>query len=91
MIREHPTPAADDEALLRSFEPVLCFNLGEQFYPMDVDRYLARARLCAQRPGHEAETLVARGRNCSPARAKSSTARGSRTPTPSAPRWAAWA
>lgn len=51
----------DDLALLRRFEPILCFNTGEQFYPMDADRYLAGARLCAQRPDKEAEVLVPRG------------------------------
>jgi hypothetical protein len=50
--------SADDLALLRRFEPVLCFNLGEQFYPMDVDRFLAGARLWMQRPGMEAEEVV---------------------------------
>src|SRR5215469_1624836 len=54
--------SADDLALLRRFEPVLCFNLGEQFFPMDADRYLAGARLCLQRPGKEPEVLVPHGR-----------------------------
>jgi hypothetical protein len=48
-------------ALLRRFEPILRFNRGEQFYPMDVDRYLAAARLCVRRPGAEPEELVPRG------------------------------
>lgn len=52
---------AGDLALLRRFEPILCFNTGEQFYPMDVDRYLAGARLCVQRPGKGPEELVPRG------------------------------
>ncbi len=50
-----------DLALLRRFEPILCFNIGEQFYPMDVDRYLASARLCLRRPNGVVETLVPRG------------------------------
>jgi hypothetical protein len=54
--------SADDLALLRRFEPILCFNLGEQFFPMDADRYLTGARLCLQRPGKEPEVLVPRGR-----------------------------
>lgn len=52
---------ASDLLLLRRFEPVLCFNMGEQFFPMDADRYLASASLCTQRPGKEAEVLVPRG------------------------------
>src|SRR5258708_16318934 len=51
---------AEDLAVLRRFEPVLCFNLGEQFYPMDVDRFLAGARLWIQRPGTEAEEIIPR-------------------------------
>lgn len=53
--------SADDLALLRRFEPILCFNVGEQFFPMDADRFLAGARLCVQRPGKEPEELVPRG------------------------------
>jgi hypothetical protein len=51
----------DDLALLRRFEPVLCFNRGEQFYPMDVDRYLAVAGLSIKRPQEAPQVLVARG------------------------------
>ncbi len=53
--------SADDLALLRRFEPILCFNVGEQFFPMDADRFLAGSRLCAQQPGKEPEELVPRG------------------------------
>ncbi|MGZ3681843.1 MAG: hypothetical protein ACXVDI_25050, partial [Ktedonobacterales bacterium] len=53
---------AEDLALLRRFEPVLCFNLGEQFYPMDVDRFVADASLYVQRPDAEAEEIVPRGK-----------------------------
>ncbi len=53
--------SAEDLALLRRFEPVLCFNRGEQFYPMDADRFLDAAGLCAQRPDTPPETLVPRG------------------------------
>lgn len=52
---------ADDLALLRRFEPVLYFNLGEQFYPMDVDRFLADSGLYVRRPDMEAEEIVPRG------------------------------
>jgi hypothetical protein len=51
----------EDLALLRRFEPILAFNRGEQFYPMDVDRYLAGAALQVQRPHEEPRTLVSRG------------------------------
>src|SRR5262249_4883796 len=53
--------SAEDLALLRRFEPILCFNRGEQFYPMDADRYLAAASLCVQRPDTPPETVVPRG------------------------------
>lgn len=52
---------SDDIALLRRFEPVLRFNIGEQFYPMDVDRYVTACRLSIQRPNDVAEELVPRG------------------------------
>jgi hypothetical protein len=52
---------AEDRALLRRFEPILAFNRGEQFYPMDIDRYLAGARLRVQYPHEEPRTLVERG------------------------------
>ena len=51
----------DNLALLRRFEPVLCFNRGEQFYPMDVDRYLALAGLSIKRPRETPQSLVERG------------------------------
>ncbi len=58
-----PQPALtpDDLALLRRFEPVLCFNQGEQFYPMDVERYLAQAELFVKRPNADPELVVPRG------------------------------
>jgi hypothetical protein len=52
--------APDDLTLLRRFEPIACFNVGEQFYPMDAEDYLAGARLCVQRPNRPPETLVSR-------------------------------
>lgn len=51
----------DDVALLRRFEPILCFNKGEQFYPMDADRYIAASRLCVKRPNTAARVLVPEG------------------------------
>ncbi len=51
----------EDIALLRRFEPVVCFTYGEQFYPMDADRYIAEAQLCRQRPNDVAEVIIPRG------------------------------
>jgi hypothetical protein len=51
----------EDMALLQRFEPIACFNVGEQFYPMEAERYIARARLCAYRPYAVDDTLVPRG------------------------------
>lgn len=58
----HPSKLlAEDIALLRRFEPVVCFTYGEQFYPMDADRYIAEAQLCRQRPNDVAEVVIPRG------------------------------
>src|SRR5689334_1852584 len=51
----------DDLAMLRRFEPVLCFNRGEQFYPMNVDRYLAVASLSIKQPHEAPQLLIERG------------------------------
>jgi hypothetical protein len=50
-----------DIALLRRFEPIACFNRGEQFYPMDVEHYIAACALCVKRPNEPARVLVPRG------------------------------
>lgn len=51
----------EDVALLRRFEPVVCYTDGEQFYPMDADRYIAASRLCRQCPNDVPEVVVERG------------------------------
>ena len=53
--------SAADLELVRRFEPVLAFTHGEQFYPMDVERYIRAAALCARRPDGTATVLVPRG------------------------------
>ncbi|NTU78218.1 MAG: hypothetical protein HGA45_02245 [Chloroflexales bacterium] len=56
------SPLTDaDLALVRRFEPVLAFTHGEQFYPMDVERYIAAAALCVRRPDGAVTVLVPRG------------------------------
>jgi hypothetical protein len=55
------TLSQKDLDLLRRFEPIACFTLGEQFYPMNVDPYLAESALCIQRPNDVPEVLVPRG------------------------------
>ena len=57
-----PPPPPDDLALLRRFEPVVRFTNGEQFFPMDVDRYIEASRLCVQRPNDVAEVVVPQGK-----------------------------
>ncbi|MBN2550484.1 MAG: hypothetical protein JXB15_15070 [Anaerolineales bacterium] len=47
--------------LLRRFEPVMRFNKGENFFPMDVGPYLSASSLWMQKPGSEAELLLAQG------------------------------
>ncbi len=51
----------EDAALLRRFEPIACFTHGEQFYPMDAERYLRAAQLCLRRSSGETEVLIERG------------------------------
>ena len=56
--RPSAPPGASDLDLLRQFEPILRFTKGEQFYPMDVDRYVNECSLWEHHPdGHE-ELLV---------------------------------
>jgi hypothetical protein len=56
-----PALTPEELTLLRRFEPVLCFNKGEQFYPMDADGYLADAALYLKRPNEAPQMLVPRG------------------------------
>ena len=48
-------------ALLRHFEPVLRFTRGEQFFPIDVERYVQIASLWYQRPGEDAICVLGQG------------------------------
>ncbi|MCC6454025.1 MAG: hypothetical protein IT328_03705 [Caldilineaceae bacterium] len=48
-------------ALLRHFEPVLRFTRGEQFFPIDVERYVQIASLWYQRPGEDAVCVLGQG------------------------------
>jgi hypothetical protein len=47
-----------DLELLRRYEPVLKFTAGEQFYPIDAERYVRTASLWEQRPGEEPVCLL---------------------------------
>lgn len=51
----------DELTLLRRFEPVLRFTRGENFFPMDVERYVRNSSLWVQRPNAEPALLVAQG------------------------------
>jgi hypothetical protein len=51
----------NDLELLRRYEPIARFTQGEQFFPMNVERYLAACSLWVQRPNEPPEQLVARG------------------------------
>jgi hypothetical protein len=53
---------APDLELLRTFEPVVRFTKGEQFYPADVRRYVSQASLWARYPDGREERLVPTGR-----------------------------
>jgi hypothetical protein len=50
----------DELALLRRFEPVVCYTRGEQFFPTAIDGYLRRASLWANDGGRQSR-LVAEG------------------------------
>ncbi len=60
-----PSPSvsstATDLELLRAFEPVCKYTLGEQFYPMDVERYIRYCALCVRYADGRDEILVPRG------------------------------
>jgi hypothetical protein len=51
----------EDIALLERFEPIVCYNIGEQFYPMDADLFISQARLCIHRPNAVDDVLVPAG------------------------------
>ena len=52
---------ATDLELLRAFEPVCKYTLGEQFFPMDVERYVQLCALCVRYPDGREEILAPRG------------------------------
>ncbi|MBI4671242.1 MAG: hypothetical protein HY741_06185 [Chloroflexi bacterium] len=55
-----PSTATELE-LLRAFEPVVKFTQGEQFYPMDVERYVQNCSLWVHYPDGRDERIAARG------------------------------
>ena len=56
-----PIPASDLE-LLRRYEPVIHYTLGEEFFPTDVERYLADCSLWVHHPNGRNELLVEEGK-----------------------------
>ena len=48
-------------ALLRRFEPLIRYTRGEQFFPMDVERYVRACSLWMQKPYEEAVCLTPEG------------------------------
>lgn len=55
-----PSTSTDLE-LLRAFEPVVRYTRGENFFPMDVERYVQLCSLWAHYPDGREELLVPRG------------------------------
>ncbi|MCI0521426.1 MAG: hypothetical protein L0Z70_14355, partial [Chloroflexi bacterium] len=53
--------ADGDLALLRRFEPAARYTRGEQFFPMDVGRYVEQCSLWVERPNQPPEILVPQG------------------------------
>jgi hypothetical protein len=58
--REIPSTATDLE-LLRAFEPVVRFTSGEQFFPMDVERYVRACGLWIYHPDDHDEEVIPEG------------------------------
>jgi hypothetical protein len=52
---------SSDFELLRAFEPIVKYTQGEQFYPMDVERYVHACSLWVHLPNGREELLVPRG------------------------------
>jgi len=57
---EIPSTATDLE-LLRAFEPVVRFTSGEQFFPMDVERYVHASGLWTYQPDSHDEEVIPEG------------------------------
>src|SRR5215203_2596927 len=55
-----PSTSTDLE-LLRAFEPVVRFTAGEQFFPMDVERYVRSCSLWLYHPDDHDEQVVPEG------------------------------
>ena len=53
--------AAEREALLRRFEPVVRYTRGERFLPVDVEDYVRACSLWVQRPDEDPVCLVPEG------------------------------
>ena len=49
---------AGDDELLRRFEPILRYTMGEQFLPLDVEPYVDRCSLWRQRKGDVAREII---------------------------------
>ncbi|KAA3645047.1 MAG: hypothetical protein DWQ07_16785 [Chloroflexi bacterium] len=50
-----------DQALLKRFEPVIRYTPGEQFFPIDVDRFVRHCSLWVQRPEQPPKLIVPEG------------------------------
>jgi hypothetical protein len=60
MVRSVSSPARD-LALLRRFEPSICYTRGERFFPIDVERYIQECSLWVHVPGQAERMLVPPG------------------------------
>lgn len=52
---------ATDIEILRAFEPVCKYTQGEQFFPMDVERYVQLCALCVRYADGREQVLIPRG------------------------------
>lgn len=64
MLETAPAPAAApaDLELLRRYEPVIRYTLGEEFFPTDVERYLSECSLWVHHPKGPNELLIEEGK-----------------------------
>ncbi len=54
-------PTVPEHELLRAFEPVVRFTAGEQFFPMDVERYVRACGLWLYHPDDHDEQVIPGG------------------------------
>jgi len=52
------SPAQENQALLRRFEPTIRYTRGEQFYPMAIEPYVRESSLWVRRPDEDPHRVI---------------------------------